>query len=429
MKPTRLFLSALAMTALASCSSSEDIPTPTPQMIDTYLSITATAGEVKTKTPENETGTDNENFIKKLTALVFAEGVEGAFIASKDTVIQAGNEDKTIDKITNIKVKVSAMEAGKPSETKLQVVLIANADVSGITKFSDLKTQGFGSVINLGTKGGQPMSSAVLSVTGLVAGGINWVLDTGVVQSEEPQQPTDYILLTRYAARVQLESLRAYFTENNKGASFTLTNVSLINVSGKSLFVAPGADVSLYPGHDESNPFYRGFPETIDRKDYYIAEGTYDVANFTKKYIENNKITANKETITEQETGNYNSNVLNFNAEGLAQPLFYAFEYKGEAGFSSGSSNKIYTMMVITGNFTLADGRELGARSFRIPIKISEAANATYGVARNTIYKVKATLTGEGTKNPDENMLNAMINFKITVEDWTVVNQQENDVN
>ena len=50
-------------------------------------------------------------------------------------------------------------------------------------------------------------------------------------------------------------------------------------------------------------------------------------------------------------------------------------------------------------------------------------------VQRNTIYKIYATITGEGSKDPDTSELNACISFSIKVEPWTLITQTETDVN
>ena len=67
-------------------------------------------------------------------------------------------------------------------------------------------------------------------------------------------------------------------------------------------------------------------------------------------------------------------------------------------------------------------------RYYRIPIK-QDATSGIIGVQRNTIYKIYATITGEGSKDPDTSELNACISFSIKVEPWTVITQTETDVN
>ena len=45
-----------------------------------------------------------------------------------------------------------------------------------------------------------------------------------------------------------------------------------------------------------------------------------------------------------------------------------------------------------------------------------DATSGIIGVQRNTIYKIYATITGEGSKDPDTSELNACISFSIKVE-------------
>ena len=53
----------------------------------------------------------------------------------------------------------------------------------------------------------------------------------------------------------------------------------------------------------------------------------------------------------------------------------------------------------------------------------------TGNVVNNKIYKITATITGEGNPEPDQILDNACINFTITVANWQVVDQTEEDIN
>ena len=77
-------------------------------------------------------------------------------------------------------------------------------------------------------------------------------------------------------------------------------------------------------------------------------------------------------------------------------------------------------LQVCTGN------QSKGTRYFHIPLKlVGDAGN----VASNKFFKVSATITGEGSPNPDEILENACINFSIEVAPWNVVEQTEDDTN
>lgn len=427
MKPIRLLLTALSATSLVSCSTSEDIPaTPELQQIDTYLSVAAGASGIRMKAEEG--GRGNENFINRLTALVFYD--DGRLAAVKDTSVQWDKgESASIDKITNIKVKVSAMETGEGSATPLKVVLVANTDVAAIAGYTDLATKTFGDISTLvastiyrGTPSKEatylPMSSKEISINGsstkVVAGAQNWIDDDGTVDGK--QSATRAVTMYRHVARIELESLKSAFTDNNLNLRFRLDSVALANVSSNSLYMSDG-DGDL---HQAKARLFRGMPRQLNRKDYYIADGASDTYKPGALSV----------------TTGFGNAVSNLSpAVFTTVPMLYAFEYSGKKETLSGATERqgeISTLMILAGKFVNADGSEdrtyIGTRYFRIPIKMSET-DATYGVARNTVYRIQATLTGEGTKNPDENMLNAMINFSITVKNWQQVTQTEEDVN
>lgn len=74
----------------------------------------------------------------------------------------------------------------------------------------------------------------------------------------------------------------------------------------------------------------------------------------------------------------------------------------------------------------LCGNQSKGTRYFHIPLKlVGDAGN----VASNKFFKVSATITGEGSPNPDEILENACINFSIEVAPWNVVEQTEDDTN
>ena len=98
-------------------------------------------------------------------------------------------------------------------------------------------------------------------------------------------------------------------------------------------------------------------------------------------------------------------------------------------------SGMIQTMLILRGNWypngkTEGLGNDMVKRDryYRIPIK-QDATSGIIGVQRNTIYKIYATITGEGSKDPDTSELNACISFSIKVEPWTLITQTETDVN
>ena len=480
MKLKHLFLAALAVGALASCSDDGNGPEiPEMKQVDTYLSITATAkNKTVTKagepvTPgEDEVGSKGEDFINTLTAYVFYENTKA--LAGMKTV--SATDGKSVTQIEDIVVKVDAQEAGEISKTKLVVFLLANVKPeSEPTDLDDFKTNCFFKGISNYTYSGVnattqtqylPMSSDMLEVTDLIAGTAyhNWVekgivgekityvnesgkiLDRGTngwIPGDDYKVLND-IALTRYVARIQLEELQTNFTNNYEDAEFTLTKVSVVNASNASMLysessfglkkVLGAGDAGVY---DQTNAFYRGFPETIDRADYFIASGSTS-DGLIHDYTEENITISNNAPLVFKGAEDVTSGVEASNTE---MPCFYVFEFNNYAIgqdaapkegdiLSDGKTKAVYTTLIITGKWK--NGVIEGERSFRIPVRYSTTdtdGDKGYGVQRNYIYKIHATLTGEGTDYPDKNMLNAYLSFSIKVEPWEVIKQTEDDVN
>lgn len=471
MKFKHLFLTALVVGALASCSKDDDGPKePVYQQIETSFSISTTSNggtiskaEGTVEDGSTETGADNERKIKTLTAVVFYD--DGTFATSKTVTDPEQDQKDFSTSIDGIVVKVAAMEAGQVSETKLKVFLLANVEVPQAalanyetfigSSFSEITNYSFDDVME--GKSYLPMSSKELTVTKLLAGTAynNWVEGSSVIYTSNeadtknkvliedggkyvpgnnPYNPTTRIPLTRYVARVQLESLAVNFGEYYENAKFTLTSVSVANASNSTLYAENNE--SLQPDglyKDGDNDFYRGYPEYIDRADYYLARSQYNQDVFSKVYGTITDVTVNSGI----PMGKDGAESVLFNdkttskAEGIEMAQFYVFEFQnvtvtpdnGEPLPSSANQN-INTMLIITGFWDNGPIKE--ERSFRIPIRHS---GSDYQVKRNYIYKVNATLTGEGTNNPDKNMLNAFVSFNIEVEPWKVIIQDEEDVN
>ena len=101
------------------------------------------------------------------------------------------------------------------------------------------------------------------------------------------------------------------------------------------------------------------------------------------------------------------------------------FTANGDGSYSKEEGGAYQTRLIIAGNYY--DGNQSkGTRYFHIPLKlVGDAGN----VASNKFFKVSATITGEGSPNPDEILENACINFSIEVAPWNVVEQTEDDTN
>lgn len=470
MKLKHLFLTVLVAGTFASCSDDDSLSEPVYQQIETSFSLSTTSnaglvGKAATKVDETTTpGADSERKIHTLTAVVFYEDGTLATTRTVNEPVQDENFNTSID---NIIVKVAAVEAGLISETELKVFLLANVSVpqSALVNYETFIKSSFTGITNCsfdkvmsngGTENDRqfiPMSSNELAVSNLIAGTAynNQVESSGgtpvytsntegtkgkklekdatgkYVPGTSDYTPSSRIALTRYVARVQLESLEADFNDNYKDATFTLKSVSVANVSNASRFVEnEGSFQSVDYSNDQA--FYRGFPEKIKRADYYLARSTYDKAAFSKDY------SSEVLEISGSDKIDFVDKTLSTQTEKPEMAQFYVFEFQNElvtadqeVELPSTASKTINTMLIITGQWK--NGSIDDERSFRIPIRHDINSQNDYQVKRNYIYKVHATLTGEGTNNPDKSMLNAFITFQIKVEPWNIIKQDESDVN
>lgn len=453
MKFKHLFLGFWAVCAFASCSDSEGDTPVVLQQIETTISVSATSVDgVQTKATDK--GSDQERKINKLTAVVFYN--DGSYAGS---AVADATSDESVTEVKNIVVKVDAQEKGEVSKTELKVVLLANVEVPSVKSLSDLESQSFGGITKYNNGGKSldaevylPMSSEVIPFQGVVAGTEfnNWlekegtativttrnnkrvttdgskVTSTEETETESYEKPAEakQIYLTRSVARIQLESISAQFTNNYKNAIFHLDTIAVINASNNSAYFSSEENYAKVPvaetGAYSDNAFVRGYPETLVRADYFIAKSAFE-SSLSTVYTGT--------SIPEI------SNAKIFEPEEKEKPIFYVFDFRGhklvsadkEGDIAIPADKMIYTSLVLAGKIT-GVGPDKDNRSFRIPIKVSEDSN-DYGIARNNIYKIFATLTGEGSDNPDKSMLNACVSFSVKVEPWTVVVQKENDVN
>lgn len=472
MKLKHLFLTALVVSSLASCSKDDDGPNePIYQQIETGLSISTTSNSgtiLKSSVDEGdaEAGEASERTIKTLTAVVFYE--DGTFATTK-TVTDPKQDKNFNTSIDGIVVKVAATEAGQVSTTKLKVFLLANITVptTVLANYTTFVGSSFSGIINysfdkvMNKEQFLPMSSQELEVTDLLAGTAynNRVEGSGTVSEYTSNAtdskdkvlvkegdkyvpgtveytPKDRISLTRYVARVQLESLAVDFGKNYEDAVFTLTSVSIANASNTSLYVENKGSLQPADFYTGDGAFYRGYPAEINRADYYLARSTYENDVFSKVYgtiesaVVGSGIKMGKDGVASVQ---FKDQTTNKTEESNEMAQFYVFEFQnvavtsdGESDLPSTANSEINTMLIITGLWDNGPIKE--ERSFRIPIRHT-AADKDFQVKRNYIYKVHATLTGEGTNNPDKSMLNACLSFSIDVQPWQVIKQVEDDVN
>ncbi|EEY83421.1 hypothetical protein HMPREF0103_1662 [Bacteroides sp. 2_1_33B] len=279
------------------------------------------------------------------------------------------------------------------------------------------------------------------------SGGSAWTEGEGTYNPNGTPD-ADKIPLTRHVARVQLQAIDCDFKNNYANASFELKDVYIANASNTSLIYADAEPYSL----DNAKAYSHGC--SYNRDDYFLVNGSKNVASLHCEMDEGVLIAmtghSHSSNLNADGSINYNAgNWFPFDDQTISgdeqgrkeMPQFYVFEMKGDKpmpsdpGKSDSPSGMIQTMLILRGNW-YPNGKTEGLgndvvkkdRYYRIPIK-QDATSGIIGVQRNTIYKIYATITGEGSKDPDTSELNACISFSIKVEPWKVITQTEDDVN
>jgi hypothetical protein len=428
MKLRNLFLASLAVCTMASCSKDDD-GISGPQEVDAYLSFASTT-DVMTKASIDggtDAGTDKEAKIQSLTAYVFDES--GKYVISKHVSLPDGTtessgedfdaKDGSITTIKAIHVKVAKPTGSATiSATKFQVLLLANMNELAPADLDALKNEKTAAITTFNEIGKSylPMHSDVLTVTGLTpvkeetdgtkTHHLNWYKDnSSCVVSDTPTDGTHVttvpdgvgkVIMTRSISRVQFTSLKSNFTAQYAGVTFKIDSIYLANVRNNATVMGE---------EDTEADYFRGGPV-----EFAVIQGLIDPeanvnASFAKTY--------ETPLVLSSESGELDATALGFDKYINAnQP-----EYAEEDGY--------LTRLLITG--TLMDGdRELGKKYFHIPLKL---VDDTGNVASNKFFKISATITGEGSPNPDEILENACINFSIEVAPWNVVEQTEEDTN
>ena len=430
MKLRNLFLASLAVCTMASCSKDDDGISGL-QEVDAYLSF-ASITDVMTKASvagADDAGNSKEAKIQSLTAYVFDE--DGKYVISKHVSLPEGTtessgedfdaEEGSITTIKAIHVKVAKPTGSATiSATEFQVLLLANMNELAPTGLDVLKAEKTAAITTFNTKEvGQsylPMHSDVLTVMGLTpvkeeANGtkthhLNWYKNnSSCVVSDTPTDGTHVttvpdgvgkVIMTRSISRVQFTSLKSNFTAQYAGVTFKIDSIYLANVRNNATVMGE---------EDTEADYFRGGPV-----EFAVIQGLIDPeanvnASFAKTY--------ETPLVLSSESGELDATALGFDKYINAnQP-----EYAEEDGY--------LTRLLITG--TLMDGdRELGKKYFHIPLKL---VDDTGNVASNKFFKISATITGEGSPNPDEILENACINFSIEVAPWNVVEQTEEDTN
>lgn len=422
-----LFLSFLAVVSFSACSNDEGPGIEVPkEPVDAYLSIVATP-ETLTRSVKSTDEVPFDEYINTLTALVFTEG--GDFYTQK-TVSSNDNDDKSVSEITDISVKVlpnyENPDAG--SSTKFQVVLIANGGTAiennSIKNIADLSTKILTpSIEGLGNgKNYLPMSSAILTVTGLkYSGDENWIDGNNEKVKYDKGQATA-VSLTRLVSQVKLGSVAVSFSSDfYKDANFIIDEVYLVNVRKNAYFLPSSINKEAQDEVGESegesyenstSDFFRGGPEAFTTEDGLIANN-------------NNNSTYNKELYAFLGEGISLKNGEKTQANSFASfsPYVYPSVVR-EDGYQ--------TRLVLSCRYRFQGELNYTKKYFHVVIgnkdELGVGAAQTYsGIVANSVYTIDVTITGEGSPTPDKYVPTAKLTVNMTVEPWYVEHQKEED--
>lgn len=430
MKLRNIFLASLAVCTMASCSKDDDINKGPAQPVDAQVSFGITT-DAMTKT--TDAGTENERFVKSLTALIF--DANDKLVGRKDTVQPTGKENVSIDRIEHVTIKVTPGDGnGGVSTETFKAVLIANAnanakdEVAEVTQLSDL-ANGTAELelkdysdVSKGTVR-LPMASKLLEFSGVKPLGDNhtenWIYNdgSGIKVTDNLVKPQNMVItLYRLVARIDLEKVTL---ETESGINFVLTRVFLANVAAKSpvKYLTSDKNTLVETGDEYVGNLWKGFQSDSfkikDPKNLIIPAKSDDsnIKTFLQRAWAKDYF-KDKMKSSIQFDGN--------TAGGFEERLqFYIFAKPYAA------DNHYDTRLVLEGLFKRTENSPAELRHFHVVLN-KEGQN---GVMANYIYKLSVRITGEGSPNENEILLNAHISSKIDVAPWNVIIQNEDDTN
>lgn len=426
MKLRNLFLAGLAVCTMASCSKDDDANNGPKAEVDAQISFATTTLMQQTKSSVEgslapaDTKT-NETRVGTLTAYVFKKG--GALAARETITAEAG---QTITEIKHITVKVTpGNTAAATTDDEFEMILVANGVTVNPSSLEDLKTKVLTNAIDAYIPGTSdlPMISDKIEFTGLVplvqddgSKKENWVSKTGSVKTLDHAAvaPSDAeaITLTRMIARIQVDQLTIDIQKNYKGATFTLDTLALANVRPLATAtdgVADGGNKEYYKGYESDN-----YVETTAENKGWIYPGSPEKAILCKTYMNNQPSYG-----TTSGEGGATTFVADFTADNNREKQFVAY------AFPNSEAGSYKTGLIISGKFQRYVGAPVELKHFRVIIDHLGAPK----VVGNFIYKLKITITGEGSKDENHPELNAHVAATIEVADWKVIEQTEDDTN
>lgn len=426
MKLRNIFLAGLAVCTMASCSKDDDINKGPAQPVDAQVSFGITTDAM---TKATDAGTENERFVETLTALIF--DTNGKLVGRKDTVQPAGKEKESIDKIEHVTIKVTPDDGNEGVSTEtFKAVLIANAKdkVANVTQLSDLEAEAFGlDLDDYYDKNNAPlhlpMASEMLEFSDVKPLGVNhtenWIYKNGnsIETTDNLSKPeTMVITLYRLVARIDLEKVTL---ETESGINFVLTRVFLANVAAKSpvKYLTSGKNELVETGEEHVGNLWKGF-----QSDSFKIKDPKNLIIPAKKDGSNIKDFLQKDWEYEYFKDKMNQSIqFNDDTEhGFEKRLqFYIFAKPYAA------DNHYDTRLVLEGLFKRTENSPAELRHYHVVLN----KDGYNGVMANYIYKLSVRITGEGSPNENEILLNAHVAATIDVAPWNVIIQEENDTN
>lgn len=412
----------LAAGLLASCSGHDDPapdPVPDPNVpLEASVSFAA-ASSLQTKAEDANLINAKEKFVNTLTAYIFRD--TGSSDESKTLAGQGAAQSKggaSVDAIKHIVIKVSpgkTFEAA--SDDRFIAVLVANAETTRApANLKELKEMVLTKPVDAYLPGESylPMVSSEIAFTGVVpivqnTDGSrtfreNWIDDTGsVTVGAGSTVDSDVVVpeglarieLVRLVARVQVEELIMSIKGEYPDATFTLTDLAMVNVRSSASWVTGVGDYVKGYQSDNYKP-----------ADNWISPDAAVKNSLVKTYQVPLK---GNQTVT-------------FGAQGQPGKFYcYIFPNAFEAPYQ--------TALLIAGKLKRHANAREEVKHFRVILQDAKDGTQAVQVKRNHVYKLGVTVVGEGSGNEDQVETSAYVSASITVGEWTVITQVEEDEN
>lgn len=425
MKLRNIFLAGLAVCTMASCSNDEAIDYSQIGEVDANVSFGITSA-LQAKAADDNEAIKDEGQVRSLNALIFKGTDDNAvFVTSKKETVAAG----TISEIKHLTVKVTPTSNGTSSTDEFIAVFLGNCELSANpTTLGDLKNKvltkkaeayAIGDLLpmvskDIKFKGLRPIIKNEDGTTDYFE---NWVKNGGgvvantIASEEDPTTPptdysaNDYVVLSRLISRVQVESVTLKLT-GYPGASIELKQIALANVKTESTFNAGAGD------------YVKGYQSDAYAAVQYWIDPTSTVGNYYASALYSGISAGNGETKAETFVGD-NERFVKY---------IFSNPKRTATNTSAAHEDGIYeTGVILAVDFTNAAG-ETTRNHMRVLLEDNGATDVPE-VLMNHIYKLKITITGEGSPNEDDILLNAHVAGQIDVEPWKVIEQNVDDAN